>query len=350
MKKTLLIVIAAVTVVISASLLCFVSSAAGPTVYSPESVITASPGETLTVPVCVRDDPGIMGIHIVVGYPEGLLTPTKVARGECLTAGNFADSIGTGTDGAIDVIWSNTENVTTDGVLFEVTFDVSDDPSAIGGSISFSIVADDTFNESWEDVSFNTEGVFVTVPNEEGEDILSATESDESETEDAATDTESVTTPVDSDESVSDETEKVERIIVESIGEALEVRNIPSITEVPEEQRDEFVNSVIGAAEEKITAGGSTDEAAQDVALFEDMIADITFDDLVKLSGEAGDSSEPGTEKESVPDAQMTNAADVGTAGEPAPVKKVVIAVIVIVSAAAVAAAVVVLVRKKQNK
>ena len=329
MKKAFFIAAAVISVVISACFLCFVSSAAAPAVYYPGSAITAPKGGTLTVPVYIRDNPGIMGIHIIVGYPDSILTPVKVTRGECLTAGDLSDNIGAEPGGAFDVIWSNTENMTTDGVLFEVTFDVPDDPPVMGGGISFSVVVHDTFNEAREDVSFNTEGVFVTIRNDGGEDIPSAVEASESETENAAKETVPATTPDGSrDAGVSDETNRIEKIIVGSISEELDARNISDIAEVPEEQRDEFVNSVIAAAEEKINADGSTGEAAQDKAQLDDMVGDIKFDDLVNLIDEADESA--GSE----------------TGKAPAPVNEAVIAVIVIVSAAAVAAAAIVIIKK----
>ena len=117
----------------------------------------------ITVPVYINNNPGIMGYNISVIYPSDVLTPISVTQGSAITNGSFNDSIGTSNElDTFHVIWSNSENVFGNGLLFTVSFSV--DSTQFGEyDIVLNYVPADTFNESWEDVELICQGASVKV-------------------------------------------------------------------------------------------------------------------------------------------------------------------------------------------
>ena len=112
----------------------------------------ATPGSTLSVPIHISNNSGIMGFKIVVNYNSDNLTPTSVTYGN-LISGSMQDNIdGNMVNGSINVFWAGTENMTDDGILFYVNFNVSNNASGYD-RISLDYGQADTFNESFNDVS-----------------------------------------------------------------------------------------------------------------------------------------------------------------------------------------------------
>lgn len=124
---------------------------------------TVSQNNMIAVPVYINNNPGIMGYNISVGYPSDVLTPISVTQGSAITNGSFNDSIGTSNElDTFHVIWSNSENVFGNGLLFTVSFSV--DSTQFGEyDIVLNYVPADTFNESWEDVELICQGASVKV-------------------------------------------------------------------------------------------------------------------------------------------------------------------------------------------
>ena len=133
------------------------ASATNSATVSAEQIGSANPGQTITIPVKINNNPGIMGFSVSVKYDKTALTPVSVSSGTILN-GLFDDSIGTSEAGSFDVVWSGTENCTQNGILFNVTFTVNS--NAIGiTKIELSYSQADTFNENWQDVVLNCEGI-----------------------------------------------------------------------------------------------------------------------------------------------------------------------------------------------
>ncbi len=159
MKKAFRFLTAALlvfTVFILLSVPAFAASAAE--VYSEK--ITASAGEDITVPVYIKNNPGLMGYKIIISYDNNVFTPVKVAKGDAISGGMFDDSISNTTKDQFFVVWSGTENSSGNGKLFTVTFHTAKDVKG-QKTISISYSQDDTFNESWKDVKLNCSGATI---------------------------------------------------------------------------------------------------------------------------------------------------------------------------------------------
>ena len=112
----------------------------------------AIPGSTLSVPIYISNNSGIMGFKIVVNYNPDNLTPTSITYGNILS-GSMQDNIdGNMVNGSINVFWAGTENMTDEGILFYVNFIVSKNASG-NDRISLDYGQADTFNENYNDVS-----------------------------------------------------------------------------------------------------------------------------------------------------------------------------------------------------
>ena len=119
--------------------------------------ISVESGELVTIPVKIENNGGFMGFSIIVTYDAEIFTPVSVSKGEIL-AGMFNDSIDTSTDNSFKVVFTGTGNVTGDGVIFNIVFDVSDEASG-KYDISLSYSQQDTFNENWDNVVLNCEKI-----------------------------------------------------------------------------------------------------------------------------------------------------------------------------------------------
>lgn len=129
--------------------------------------VAATPGAEIAVPIYVENNNGIMGFKVNVRYDSSVLQNPSITRGDLTSAGMFNDSIG-GTyeqTNEFFVLWSSDADVTGDGTLFVVHFQVAED--AIQGEypISLTYSPEDTFNEAWEDVAFTCQPIMLTIQN-----------------------------------------------------------------------------------------------------------------------------------------------------------------------------------------
>lgn len=132
---------------------------------SAEQAGCVNPGQTVTIPVKISDNPGIMGFSVSVKYDKSILTPISVSSGTILN-GLFDDSIETSDADSFDVVWSGTENCTQNGILFNMTFTVNSNSSGTT-KIELSYSQADTFNENWQDVVLLCEDINLTIGNQQ---------------------------------------------------------------------------------------------------------------------------------------------------------------------------------------
>ena len=137
------------------------SSAAGSATISAGQIGAVNPGQTVTVPVEISNNTGIMGFSVSIDYDKNILTPVSVSAGTIIS-GLFDDSIESSEAGSFNVVWSGTENCTQNGVLFNVTFAVSSNATGTT-KIELSYSQADTFNENWEDVVFTCKDIDLTI-------------------------------------------------------------------------------------------------------------------------------------------------------------------------------------------
>lgn len=123
--------------------------------------VSATAGELFQVKVKLSGNPGIIGLKISIDYPMEKVKAVSVSRGELLKKGNFNTNMGIN-DGHFDVLWSYSENINGDGELFEASFKVQDNVTE-DFQIALSYSAEDTFNESWDDVILNCHPISVHI-------------------------------------------------------------------------------------------------------------------------------------------------------------------------------------------
>lgn len=126
--------------------------------YSDE--ITVQPNTIVKIPFYISDNCGLMGFSVNINYDSSVFKAVKVERGTVLKNGMFDDSIGTGSDDNLKIVWSGTKNMSENGVLFFVEFEVLDSTKN-ESIIHLSYNQFDTFNENWEKVEISCEDVIV---------------------------------------------------------------------------------------------------------------------------------------------------------------------------------------------
>lgn len=117
--------------------------------------VQAQPGENITVPIMLKNNPGIMGLGLTVNYNEELWNPKSVTRSELLQNGNLTDSIGTEKlSGKVKILWSDTAELKGDGEILEVELEPLEN-DVFTDTIQIVCSTPDTFRESWEEVTFS---------------------------------------------------------------------------------------------------------------------------------------------------------------------------------------------------
>lgn len=131
-------------------------------VYADTAPVTA--GETLTLPVKITANEGLMGYSINIHYDSAVFTPVAVLAGTAFASGTLNDSIETAQPGSFKALWTGSEDVLSDGTMFTLTFSVN--ANAVGNqTITLTYDQADTFNENWDDVILNCRDIIVEVDN-----------------------------------------------------------------------------------------------------------------------------------------------------------------------------------------
>lgn len=125
--------------------------------------LTVNAGDEISVPIKIENNKGFMGFSIIISYDKSVLTPLSVTKGTILT-GMLDDSISTSKDNSFKVIFTSSGDIKTDGTLFTVNFKTSEQSSG-QQSIKITYSKADTFNEDWQDVTFNCQDVSIMIEN-----------------------------------------------------------------------------------------------------------------------------------------------------------------------------------------
>lgn len=106
----------------------------------------AKAGDTITIPVKITDNPGILGFHFTLRYNKDVLTPQPVSQttfegqvisqyaeaGNVLKGGELTTAVkedaadGSGANEAMNISWYHVSEMDEDGVLFQVSFQVAE--------------------------------------------------------------------------------------------------------------------------------------------------------------------------------------------------------------------------------
>ena len=126
--------------------------------------VSGKPGDTVTVPVSISDNPGIAGFTFVFDYDTSAMTLTGISKAEVLQDGTFTPNVAGKT-----LNWFNAVNVTENGTLFNLTFKLSQ--SATVGDYSVTVALKDgkstnfvNENAKAQRVTFGTGKVNVQAP------------------------------------------------------------------------------------------------------------------------------------------------------------------------------------------
>ncbi len=122
-------------------------------------------GESVTIPIKLSGNKGLMGFKISVKYPDNQLVLTDVSSGSLTANGLFNTTI---TDyysvkGKFDVVWSDNAEVKEDGTLFIMTYKVKGTADDGEYNISVTYSQEDTFNEKFEDVKLSCGPIKVNI-------------------------------------------------------------------------------------------------------------------------------------------------------------------------------------------
>ena len=137
--------------------------------------VNAKAGDTITIPIMIDNNHGIMGYGLDFSYDTNMLEIVSATRGTAFS-GNFNDSIGVD-DGKFIVLWNGTEDNLTNGVLLNLTFRILSN-EITDAVINMTYSQDDTFNENWEDVVFDCKSINVKLNSHQHnytEDVTSPT-------------------------------------------------------------------------------------------------------------------------------------------------------------------------------
>lgn len=128
--------------------------------------ISTKPNSIFFVPVNIKGNPGLMGFKLTVSYDKEVLSLPVVTRGTVTQGGMLNDSIGVSEEGTFDIVWTNDSAVTNDGTLLVLSFNV-DDTDVKNTTLKLSYSQDDTFGESYNDVVFDCKEVEISFTDEE---------------------------------------------------------------------------------------------------------------------------------------------------------------------------------------
>lgn len=132
------------------------------TVYSES--ISATAGQTVKVPVMIKDNAGIMGWKLTFDYDTDVLTPISVEYGEVISGGLQDNIEGDIVPGSINVYWAGSDNEYYNGIMFYINFAVNE--SAVGNTqIDISFSQADTFDTDFNDVYLNCEPISLNISN-----------------------------------------------------------------------------------------------------------------------------------------------------------------------------------------
>ena len=241
-----------------------VCAAGAATVYADK--VNAGLGETVLIPVKIKDNPGIMGFKINLQLPTPCTNP-KVTSGNVTAKGMLNDSILNSSAESFDVVWTGTENVEGAGVLFTVSVDVMQNAELKDYKIALSFSQADTFNEKYEDVFLDCKEITLTIGSESnlqanttggGATIENGIQPTITETTQMSA--QSKTTEEAKDEYVSDVLIKIDSTdVADIVNDAVKEFDVKSVAEVPPDKQAYFVKAV----EEKLMS------LAPDVKSFE---------------------------------------------------------------------------------
>lgn len=139
-------------------------SQTSPTVYSDMNSSTVNAGETIKVPISIKDNTGLMGWMLTFNYDTDYLSPVSVEYGDVISGGIQDNIEGNSVPGRFNVYWASSGNETYSGVMFYINFTVAE--YAVGTTqIDINYSQADTFDEDFNDVVLVCDDISINVEN-----------------------------------------------------------------------------------------------------------------------------------------------------------------------------------------
>ncbi len=113
---------------------------------------TVFAGETVSVPILLRNNPGLMGSGLYVQFNDQNLSLLSVEKGSVLTQGLFDYHLDED-ESILHIVWCGTAESDANGTLLTLTFQSSDDSTEETATISVTPDEANTFNEYWKSVT-----------------------------------------------------------------------------------------------------------------------------------------------------------------------------------------------------
>ncbi len=123
--------------------------ATGPKLYG--SKVTASAGDTVTVTVSVKNNPGILGMLLSVKYDESVLTLVSTANGDATAALTYLEPSRL-VSGSNYLWYGSKTGQITDGTVLTLTFKVADNASAGIYPIAVAYSSQDTYDAGYNPI------------------------------------------------------------------------------------------------------------------------------------------------------------------------------------------------------
>lgn len=134
-----------------------------PEIYSDN--LTAENGQIVAVPVYIKNNSGLMGYHIKLEYDNEAFTPVSTKASEPFNSGFYNDSIGASDSSILSVVWTGTDVVVGDGVLFTAYFRAEDVKSG-DYEITISYEESDTITDNYDEVKLACTSFDLTIIND----------------------------------------------------------------------------------------------------------------------------------------------------------------------------------------
>ena len=119
-----------------------------PAIIIPD--ISAKPGDTVSVPITIKNNPGITGLSLVVGYDMNNLKLTDTENGDVFANKEFSKDIRD--DGSCKFTWESDEVNTKDGTIVTLTFIAGEN----SGEYDISVTIDEAVAPDEEEQPFAT--------------------------------------------------------------------------------------------------------------------------------------------------------------------------------------------------
>ena len=122
--------------------------------------VTTTPGKEIEYRVSICGNPGLTGFLLKVKFDAGALSYLSCSQGDFSAAGSMTCGEA---NGVCSVMWYHTSDVTSDGTLFTLHFQVNDSATPGEYPVTISSMADYAINNAEEKVALNCTGGSVIV-------------------------------------------------------------------------------------------------------------------------------------------------------------------------------------------